>query len=303
MADRSRRTTSRRDLSRHEGFEEVSPELGVLDEDALNEQMEAAPEETLAMLADMVGATDRSLADLARRIAAQLSITLARSGAARSGVGRIARRPLGSGGDIDLDHSMEAFAASRDLSSASPASRAVVHQPEHLTESGWTRHGTALCLLVDRSGSMSGDRLATAAVAAAAALNRAPLDTSVVCFSENAVVVKSQDSTRPVDDVVGDVMALRGFGVTDIGLALRTATSQLARSSAARRIAVLLSDCRTTTGGDPTLHTSGLDELVILAPADDTADARDLAEALDARWAPVSGPLDVPEAFRKVLGN
>lgn len=269
----------------------------MLDEDALAEQMETSPDETLSMLADMVGATDRSLAETARRLAARLSIAIARRGTSRDGVGRLATRPLGSGGDIDLDRSIEAFAA--------PGGGAVpvVHQPEHLRETGWQQHRTGLCLLVDRSGSMSGDRLATAAVAAAATLNRVPEDTSVVCFSENAVVVKSQDGQRPVDDVVADVLALRGFGVTDLGLALRTASSQLSRSPAARRVAVLLSDCRATAGGDPLPHAAGIDEVVVLAPEGDTADAEDLSRALGARWAPVAGPTDIPAALRDVLGR
>ena len=276
--------------------------MGVLDEDALDEFLDDSPDDALAMLAEMVGATDRSLADQARRLAARLTIALARSGHSGQGVGRLTRRPIGSGGDLDLDASMEAFAAPPSIGSDGGGPRPLVHDRALLVETGWRRHETALCLLVDRSGSMSGERLATAAVAAAAALNRVPVDSSVVCFSENAVVVKSQDSPRPIDDVVADVLSLRGFGVTDLGLALRTATDQLARSLAARRVAVLLSDCRATSGGDPLPHAAGIEELVILAPADDTADAEGFAAALGARWAPVGGPTDVPAAFMSVLG-
>ncbi len=190
---------------------------------------------------------------------------------------------------------MEAF-SSRD-------GRPVVNDPSELHVRAWTRHDTAMCLLVDRSGSMAGDRLATAAVAAAAVLYRLPRDSSIVCFSDQSVVVKSQDSERSAEEVLGDVFTLRGFGTTDLGLALRTAARQLTRSTAQRRVAVLLSDCRATTGGDPLPHASGIDEVVVIAPADDSADAEAFANGLGCRWAPVSGPSDIPDAFRNILGS
>ncbi|MGI9578274.1 MAG: hypothetical protein ACR2OH_08760, partial [Microthrixaceae bacterium] len=96
---------------------------------------------------------------------------------------------------------------------------------------------------------------------------------------------------------------LRGFGITDVGLALRTAARQLGRSTAGRRIAVLMSDCRATTGGDPLPHAAGIDELVVLAPEGDTADAEALADALGARWSTLAGPSDVPAALDRVLGR
>ena len=46
-----------------------------------------------------------------------------------------------------------------------------------------------MCLLVDRSGSMNGDRLATAAVTAAACLVRAPGEHAVVTFARHAAVL------------------------------------------------------------------------------------------------------------------
>ncbi len=295
MAEAGRRTTSRRDLARRQHFGELSPEVGVLDEDAVEELMSEDPDEALALLADLVGATDRSLAQQARRLAAQISITMTRTGVPRRGVGRLRSTPLdGSAGDIDVDASLEALVGTS-------TGRARVGDPSALRVSAWTRHDTALCLLVDRSGSMSGDRLATASVAAASVISRYPRDSSVVCFSDRAVVVKSQDSERDPEQVLADVLTLRGFGVTDLGLALRTAADQLARSAAQRRVAILLSDCRTTSGGDPLPHAAGIDELVVLAPADDTADAEALCDALGCRWAPVSGPSAIPAAISAVL--
>jgi Mg-chelatase subunit ChlD len=296
VADAARRTNSRRDLARHVRFEQVSPEVGVLDEDAFREAFEEAPDDALAMLAELTGATDPALRELARRLAGRIVVDTARLGSpSRRGIGRLARVPIGTAeGDLDLDASMEAIAAGPTRRAPGDAGGLLV--------STWRRPATAVCLLVDRSGSMAGDRLATAAVAAAAVVERAPLDCSVVCFSDRAVVVKAQDEDRRAESVVNDVLRLRGNGVTDVGLALRTAAGQLRRSNAGRRLAVLLSDCRATTGGDPLPHAGGIQELAVLAPAGDTADAEALATALGASWTELAGPSSAAEALERVLG-
>ena len=294
VAEAGRRTTSRRDLARHERFEEVSPEVGEIDDDAFDELLGDDPDDALALLADMSGATDERLRELARRLAGRIMVDIARTGRERRrGVGRLTRMPLTRAeGDVDLDASLDAIAEARSGGSPDPAD---------LRVQAWQRPSTAVCLLVDRSGSMAGDRLAAAAVAAASVLFRAPDDCSIVAFAEDAVVVKAQRESRSAEDVVGDLLRLRGFGVTDLGLALRAATAQLARSTAGRRIAILMSDCRATTGGDPVPWVGALDELVILGPEDDSADAELLASTIGARWAPMGGPTTVPAALGRVL--
>jgi Mg-chelatase subunit ChlD len=222
-------------------------------------------------------------------------VDLARQGlTARRSVGRLARRPMDrTAGDIDLDASMDELVAARR--GARPA------DPAALVAATWERPDTAVCLLVDRSGSMHGARLATAALAAATVALRAPTSCSIVAFSQDAIVLGPQGVPRDPDAIVSDLLRLRGVGVTDVGLALRTAGAQLARSSAARRLTILLSDCRPTAGGDPTADAQALDELAILAPEGDSHDARALAEAVGARWATVGGPTSVVDALAVAL--
>ena len=74
------------------------------------------------------------------------------------------------------------------------------------------RPSLAVCLLVDRSGSMGGARLAAAAVAAACVAWRAPDDHSVVAFGERPLVVQHQAGRRSAAVVADDLLALRGFG-------------------------------------------------------------------------------------------
>ncbi len=297
VAEAARRTTSRQALARHRGFEQVSPQVGQLDEAAFDDALRADPDEAMALLADMTGATDERLRDLARRLAGRVVVDTVRTGTPRRrGIGRLRHAPADrSSGELDLDRGLEALATSR--------AHGVAPALDELHAREWSRPDLAVCLLVDRSGSMGGARLATAAVAAAACLWRAPLDTSVVAFGDEAVVLAGQGSGRPAEQVVEDLFRMRGHGPTDLALALRVARQQLERSSAARRITILLSDARATKGGDPLAEAAALDELVIVCPAGDSVEAEQLAGALGARWVEVSGPGAVPEAVAEVLSS
>jgi Mg-chelatase subunit ChlD len=292
-----RRTVSRRELAAHQRFEEVSPEVGRLDEEAFDDLLGADPDAALALLADLTGATDEALRALARRLAGRVVVDVARRGrAVRRGVGRLARqRYRPDGGDVDLDASLDPVATARATGTAV--------DPEELILTGWVRPTTALALVVDRSGSMGGKPLATAAVAAAAVAWRAPADHSVLAFSNDVVVAKSQDVPKPAERVVTDLLALRGFGTTDVALALRQAARQLARTPASRKVTVLLSDCRSTVPGDAADAGRALDELVIVAPEGDHEQAAWLAATTGARWTTVAGPSQVPEALARVLAD
>ena len=165
----------------------------------------------------------------------------------------------------------------------------------------WTRPAMAICLVVDRSGSMGGDRLAAAAVAAAAVAWRAPDDYSVLAFSNNVIIIKPQGERRGSETVVNDLLALRGHGTTDLALALKAAQAQLMRSKAKRRLAVLLSDCRPTAGGDPVPQARVVDELFVVAPAGDSNEGQALAAAAGGRFAPLDGPSGIPGVFTRLM--
>jgi Mg-chelatase subunit ChlD len=293
--DARRSTASRRELARHPDLGRVSPEVGALDEAAFDDLMADDPDEALGLLADMTRATDAGLRELARRLAGRLVLDVARRGPARPrGVGRIAvARYQPEAGDLDVDASTEA------LVEAKAAGAAV--DPERLRVRRWVQPRTAICLLVDRSGSMSGRPLATGAVAAAAVAFRAPDDFSVVSFARDAVVVKGQAAVVPTASVVDGVLALRSHGTTDLAGALRVASQQLRRSAAGRKITVLLSDCRATEPGDVAAAASALDELAILAPAGDDEAAVELAGTTGASITTAAGPTDVADALARLL--
>lgn len=294
MSEAGRRTTSRRDLSRHENFEQISPEVGEIDEAALDEAMRESPDETLGLLADLTGATDPTLRELARRLAGRLMLDVGNRGRARPrGIGKMTEQPYRpDAGDLDIDASLEVLAESRG---------GVLAEPERLRVRGWRKPGTALCLLLDRSGSMGGEPLAVSAVAVAAVASRNPSDYSVVAFSKDVVVTKSQDVPMSAEKVINDVLTLRGHGTTDLAGALHAAHAQLGRSTAGRKVAIVLSDCRATVDGDPIAAARGIDELVVVAPAHDADEARVFAESVGARLVTVSGPTDIPAALAAAL--
>jgi Mg-chelatase subunit ChlD len=243
----------------------------------------------------MARATDKALRALARRLAGRLVLDLARTGRARGrGVGRLDRGPLDAAvGDLDLDASLPELVEARAGGRAADASALVTER--------WRRPTTAVCLLVDRSGSMSGPRLATAALAAAVCAWRAPSEFAVAAFSDRVVVLKAIDQARRPEEVVVDALTLQGHGTTDVALALRAAWRQLARSRATRRITVLLSDAEVTAGDDPVPAARALDELVVVAPADGPEAAAELARRSGARFTTVASPRDVLRALREVL--
>ena len=273
----------------------MSPEVGELDEDAVQEGLSDDPDEMMAMLADLTAATDPKLRALAKRLAGRLFLDVSKRGPVRPrGIGKMVSLPYRPDrGDLDIDASIEAIAEAHGGRSAI--------DPDGLRVRAWARPGTALCLMVDRSGSMGGKPLATSAVAAAAVAWRAPEDYSVLAFGKDIVVAKSQDVYKDSERVVNDVLTLRGFGTTDVAGALQVAHVQLMRSRAGRRIAVLLSDCRATVEGDVRAAASALEELLILAPEGDSEEAEKLAEAVGARVRTVSGPAEVAAALSELL--
>jgi uncharacterized protein with von Willebrand factor type A (vWA) domain len=282
-------------LQRHNHFEEVSPEVGELNESAIDEGMQSDPDATMALLADLTAATDPKLRELAKKLAGRLMLDVAqRTPLRRRGLGKLVTAKYRDGGDIDLDASTDAFGGMQNAREINI---------EELRVRTWEKRDTALCLLVDRSGSMGGAPLATSAVAAAAIATREPTDYSVLAFSRDVVVAKSQDSHKPGNEVVNSVLTLRGFGTTDIAQALEAAQMQLSRSRAARKIVVLLSDCRSNEPGDIDAVARAIEELVVIAPADDDLEARAFALRVGARVASVTGPTGIPAALAQVLDN
>jgi magnesium chelatase subunit D len=272
--DQSARTTGRAELaSRHRAFAQVSPRAGQLDEQAFGAALAADPDAAAALLADLARATDRQLRAAARRLAGRVFPRLGRTGPTRSrGTRRLGAGRFGEG-DLDLERTMD-----RSSGGWPPTG-------EELVTRSWTAHRTAVCLLVDASGSMNGLAVALAAVAAAGVVlageSGRRLDTSVLAFSEDVQVLCPQGVTRPAEELVADLVALRGHGMTDLAAALREAGRQLASAAADERIAVLLSDCLHTAGAEPATALAGIDRLHVLCPLPTSTERRAGGTSID----------------------
>lgn len=291
---------SRRELSGSPVFEELSPEVGEIDEAALSEALAADPDELMSLLAQMSQATDVGLRSKAKQLAARLFLDLARTRSAEApGIGRVVTVPYRpDGGDLDVERSIEGIVAAR-------AERRLI-DPDELAIRSWAKPSTAWCLAIDRSGSMHGRPLATAALAAAAVAVRAERDAAqhgyaVLSFGRDVVAPKAMWEVRSTDDLLDRVLALRGHGTTDVAKALWSAGAQLRTSAASRRVTILMSDCRSTEPGDAIAAGRSLDELVILAPEGDSAEAAELADATGAKWTTVDGPSSIIAALGRLL--
>lgn len=274
----------------------MSPEVGELDLDALSAALHEDPDETLTTIVQMAQATDEGLRAAVRTLAPQLILDQTRRGTPRQrGVAR--PRPVSArrGGEIDLDRSMDVIIDAR--------AEGRMPSLDDLTATEWARPDLALCLLVDRSGSMNGQRLTTAAVTAAACLSRAPQEHAVVAFSAQVSLLKPLAHAAQATYTVEQILQLRGHGTTALADALVAAGRQLSGARARRRVVVLLSDCRATDDVDAVPAACGIDELVILAPTGDADEAGRLAREAHAKVGTIGSVLDVPRVLARLLAD
>jgi len=287
------KTVGRHELSRHARFAEISPEVGVLDEQAVNQALTEDPA-VFELLAAMTNATDESLRAAAIRLSSSIVLDRARAGrASMRGISRL--RPVrgATDGDLDIDASIEGVSAAR------AESRPVAL--DDLTTVHWARPHTAFAVVVDRSGSMSGARLASAATVAAACALRGPAEHAVLSFAASVDVIRPLVSDIVPAAVAERLLRLRGHGVTRLADALKAAREQLSPARARRRVVILLSDCRSTDDDDTIETARTLPELIILAPADDHEQAAHLAGLSGARWAAIADPLNAAAALDLLL--
>ena len=188
------RTVGRSTLARHARFAEVSPEVGVLDEQALDRALAADPDGD-AGAGRRPGARHRRVAagagPAARGPAGHRPVAVGPPGP------QPVRRARGScpasrGGDLDVDASMDAILTARG--ERRPADL------DELTARDWGRQDLAVCLLVDASGSMSGERLAVAATVTAACALRAPAQHAVLAFAGDVRTLRPLHGARPGGD-------------------------------------------------------------------------------------------------------
>ena len=296
ISDAARRTLSREQLAaQHITFTTVSPQVGRIDEDALAGVMREDADGGVALLADMAVATDVALRADARRLAGRLLPPLGRVGTPRRrGTRRMVARSGVAEGDLDLERTLERSDGRRPREAGELVSRQFAAAPR------------AVCLLIDRSGSMSGHAVALAAVAAAAVVQAASdrLRCGVIAFATETMVLRDPRDEVPSERVVDDLLSLRGHGRTDVARALSAAATQLEHVPPGGRTAILMSDCMHTKGADPLGPAGGLDDLHVLgtsADPDSVEAGRALARRGHGRWLPATTLDELARNLQSVL--
>lgn len=243
----------------------------------------------------MSAAVDERLRLLVRRVAANTFIRPVTGRRPRRGVRRLAPASAHSGGDLDIDRTLDRSSGLRPSTI------------DQLVTRAWSAHRPRVVLLIDRSGSMSGGAVARAAAAAAAIslATRGRADCGVIAFSRDRIVLQPLSRTPDPFRLVDRILTLRGHGTTDLAGALTEASRMVrSRSGDGNGIVVLLSDCIATEGTDPTRALTGIAHLHIITPSDapeSIAVARSLTGPTGGKVKVVTSIRDVAPAVFDIL--
>jgi Mg-chelatase subunit ChlD len=244
-------------------------------------------EEARLVLPEADAAVDPVARARARQIAARLSVRRPRRDAtSRRGIGDLGSLPYRGGSDeIDLDRTIEVLA------------ERPVPEDEDIVVRDRIRTKRSIVLAVDVSGSMKGERVATAAATVGALAGELVHDDlAVIAFwSDAAILLELGQPVKPMD-LLDTIMRIPAQGLTNVAFPLELAATQLARAPVRDARVVLLSDCVHNAGPDPRPFAARLPRLDVLLDASGEHDVdlgRDLARL-------GRGTLRVVEDFRAV---
>jgi Mg-chelatase subunit ChlD len=223
------------------------------------------------VVAEQSATVDPAARARARQIAARLALRRPRRDAtSRRGIGELGSLPYRGGSDeIDLDRTIEVL-TERPLP-----------EDEDIVVRDRIRTTRSVVLAVDVSGSMKGERVATAAAAVGALAGELQHDDlAVIAFwSDAAVLLNLGEPVKPMD-LLDTIMRIPAQGLTNVAFPLEIAAKQLARAPVRDARVVLLSDCVHNAGPDPRAVAARLPRLDVLLDASGEHDVelgRDLA--------------------------
>jgi MoxR-like ATPase len=266
--------------ARRPGSTSFTDEAGQLDDDEEGEQPGPAP----------------AVRKRAREIAAMLALRPPEpKRRPPRGSGEILGLPYsGAGGELDLDRTMDLLAERRPLES------------EEIIVRERRRTGREVVLAVDVSGSMSGDRLLTAAATVGAlSATLAVGELAVIAFWSDASLLVGLGEAAPSEHLIDALLNLDAKGLTNVAFPLEVAQEQLGGSStAAEQRVLLLSDCVHNAGPDPREPAAALPRLDLLFDVEgerDSALAADLGRLGRGQVRPIRGYRDVAPALASIL--
>lgn len=238
---------------------------------------------------------DREVLAMAQRIARRLSIRRRpREHRAERGSGKLTSVPYRyRSDDIDLDRTIEVL------------TEHPVPEDTDIVVRERMRSRRAVVVAVDVSGSMRGEKVRIAA-ATVAALSADLVDDqlALVAFWSDAALLTPLGAAVPGSTVLDALLRIPARGLTNVGFGMAAARAELARSSARRRSAILLTDAVHNAGADPREIARRFPELHVLLQTDGEHDlplAADLARLGHGRLARVHTHRDVAPALNRLL--
>ncbi len=204
---------------------------------------------------DRDAAVDAATLRRAQEIAARLALPRPRRETASRGAGGelVSRRYRGGSDEVDLDATLAAL----------------VEHPRPTDEDIFVRERIrtrrAVVLLVDVSGSMRGERIATAAATVGALAGElVDDDLGVVAFWSDAAVLAHLGQRRDPRELLEDMLRIPARGLTNVAFPLEVAARELAGARSTDTRAILLSDCVHNAGPDPRQAAAALGRLDVL---------------------------------------
>ncbi|HEX4110214.1 MAG TPA: AAA family ATPase [Solirubrobacteraceae bacterium] len=239
---------------------------------------------------------EEDLYERARRLAREILLRLPkRVLTANAGRGKLAtiRYRWGSD-DLDLDRTLEEIAGN----------------PFPEAEDFWVherlRARRAYALMLDVSGSMRGEQLVNAAVAAGAlatAIDRD--DLAVIAFWRDGAVLEPLSARIDTERLLRRVLSLPARGLTNLHLGLELGLRELSRASTRDRIGILFSDAGHNLGEDPLAMAARFQVLHVVAISAEPARVRachDVASRGGGRCVLATSLEEIPAAINELVG-
>ncbi|MEJ2888875.1 vWA domain-containing protein [Actinomycetospora aeridis] len=255
------------------------------------------PAEVVALEDLGASTTDDVARARSRRIARRLSLRPPTAEDRHTGVAGelVSARWHGAGDDLDLDATLEVLAAHP------------LPEDEDLVVRERQRTARTVVLVVDLSGSMTGERALTAAATVGALAGELGRDRlAVVAFwSDAAVLVRPGERVAPLA-LLDLLLRVPTRGLTNVTFALTTAAQLVADAGSGDARVLLLSDAVHNAGPDPRGIAARLPRLDVLLDVSGERDVelgRDLARAGRGRCRLVHDHRDVAPALSAIFAR
>lgn len=157
--------------------------------------------------------------------------------------------------EIDLDSTFEQILGKKEI------------WPEDIIIETRDKKTMSCALMVDTSLSMTGEKLAVAAVGAAVLAIKLKTDNyALITFESTAKLLKGIGQRKDVGSVIGDLLETPAMGYTNMEDGLKKGLNELNKAKTKERFGVIITDGNCTTGYDPEKIAAKYPKLYVIMP-------------------------------------